>query len=308
MVYQSNWIPNANIVRHSGSPIPQEMVFLAAPPPEIGKIISAESTLGAVKKKESPFSQFSNAINGAIFGGFLGALVSAFIPKLAVIIIIIGAIIGIIVYIEKVPNRFSYVGEQGIALYTITNHSSPSSEMKIDILCFQQVKNLYTSQTRRYYNHSYTSTSYRYEFEKTVGNSYIINGSHHSENQLPPDDNHWHFASAAESAWTVYLLPIANDHLNRLGYVDFPFQSPEQLQSIRIGDGWMEFVMKNGTSQRATVADMKDIKLGAGHFQFNHKDAKWWSGKGKYSFDYSNIANAQMFLICLDRLTGIRWN
>jgi DnaJ-class molecular chaperone len=65
--------------------------------------------------------------------------------------------------------------------------------------------------------------------------------------------------------------------------------------------------MKGGMSQRVQVVDMREITLGNGVFQFKHKDAQWWSGKGKYTFTYKNIPNANLFLIYLDRLTGIRW-
>jgi hypothetical protein len=70
----------------------------------------------------------------------------------------------------------------------------------------------------------------------------------------------------------------------------------------------MEFVTKKDGAQRVMVADMRDILLGSGTFQFKHQDSRWWSGKGKYSFQYSNIPNANVFLICLKQFAGISWN
>ena len=79
-------------------------------------------------------------------------------------------------------------------------------------------------------------------------------------------------------------------------------------KAVRIGSGFLEFVLKNGSTQRVEVADMKNISLGGGTFQFLHKDSRWWSGKGKYAFSYAQLPNAKLFLLCLDRLVGIRWS
>ena len=42
---QSKWIPGKDITRHSGNPIPNDLDFFIPPPLEIGKVISADSTL-----------------------------------------------------------------------------------------------------------------------------------------------------------------------------------------------------------------------------------------------------------------------
>jgi hypothetical protein len=52
---------------------------------------------------------------------------------------------------------------------------------------------------------------------------------------------------------------------------------------------------------------MQDITLGSGTFQFKHQDSRWWSGKGKFSFEYGNIPNARIFMICLKELADIYW-
>ncbi|MBD1923723.1 hypothetical protein H6F77_22020 [Microcoleus sp. FACHB-831] len=48
-------------------------------------------------------------------------------------------------------------------------------------------------------------------------------------------------------------------------------------------------MLKDGTTQQAAITGMKGVKLSEGVFQFTHKDARWWSGRGKYSFTYGNI-------------------
>jgi hypothetical protein len=212
---------------------------------------------------------------------------------------------GVIAYYHlKFSHCCSYVGEQGIAIYRI--RGSRSAKVNTQMLLFKEATNLYTSQTRNYYNGAYSGTTYSYNWILTNRQKFVLSGSHGAEKGVPGYMNEWHCANAGENAWNNTLLPAINDQLNRLGYVEFPIQG--NPQAVRIGDGFMEFVTKNGSVTRCEGTDMKDITLGGGTFKFNHKDATWWSGKGKFSFTYSNIPNARLFLICLERLMGIRWN
>ncbi|VEP11392.1 conserved hypothetical protein [Hyella patelloides LEGE 07179] len=115
----------------------------------------------------------------------------------------------------------------------------------------------------------------------------------------------WHFADSAEAAWSSYCLKNLSNQLKKLGYVEFPLVG--NPRSVRVGMGFLEFLLKDHSTQRVAVSDMKNISLGRGVFRFNHKDAGWF-GKGNYSFSYAKLPNARLFLICLDRLVGISWS
>jgi hypothetical protein len=305
MTYQSVWIPGNDLKRHSGSDIPRDMNFFIVPPYEIGKVISAE---GSLKDSQNSRWTLSRILTYLAFGiiGFLSvAIIPPMLRALGIWAIIpIGIMIGIayLFYQERLTQNCSYVGERGISLHILKNKTAIP---KTEVLCFQDATNLYTSQTRSYTNGIYTGTSYDYRWEKTSGQNYRIAGHYYSEKGSPEDIDRFHFAIASEWAWSIYLLQNAEQQLERMGYVEFPMKG--RLQAVRIGNGFMEFVDRDG-AQRVMVTDMKDITLGSGQFNFKHRDAKWWSGKGKYSFNYSNIPNAKLFLICLEKLTGIRWN
>jgi hypothetical protein len=49
------------------------------------------------------------------------------------------------------------------------------------------------------------------------------------------------------------------------------------------------------------------LNLSQGRFHITHKDAGWFSRKGKFSFSYSTMANARLFLLAIDKLMGIRF-
>lgn len=240
-----------------------------------------------------------------LLAGLLGAGISWLITSLASLAGIIGIMAVLIAcWRTQFFHRCSYVGEDGIAIYTLKGDRHASA--KAEILRFQDATNLYKFQIRNYTNFIYTGTSYSYKFKQKSGKPFELSGRHYNSRGWPQDKNAWHLANAAEAAWSNYLLPVVNEQLERLGYIEFPMEG--QLQAVRVGSAFMEFVLKDGVVQRVQVADMKDIMLGSGKFHFAHKDANWWFGKGSYSFYYGDIPNAKLFLLCVKRLTGIAWN
>ncbi len=301
MTHQSVWTPGADLTRHAGSPIPPERDFFVAPPLEIGQVLSAESTL---KTSTQPVSTPLRIII-CLLAGLLGAGISWRLTASAIFTGIIGSLAVLIAYRKTFFFHYcSYVGKNGIATYAIKGDRHASAKAKI--LRFQDATNLYTSQTRHYRNFFYNGTSYSYRFEQKPGKPFELGGTYYSRRGWPKDKDDWHLANAAEAAWSNYLLPLVDGQLERLEYIEFPIEG--YLQAVRVGSAFMEFVMKDGVVERAQVADMKNITLGSGVFHFAHKDAHWWSGKGSYSFNYSNIPNARLFLLCLKRQTGIAWN
>jgi hypothetical protein len=309
MTYQSVWIPGKDVKRYSGSDIPQDMNFFIVPPYEIGQVISAEGSLKGFKNTRWSFSRISTYLMYGFMGVLAGLLVFSIILSLLrrfdIWLLIVLGIIGGLAYLfyqEKMTERCSFVGEKGISIH-ILKHKSAIPKTKI--LCFQDATNLYTSQTRNYVNGIYTGTSYDYKWEKLKGRNYRIAGHYYSEKGSPEDKDPFHFAIAAELAWIAHLLQNVEHQLDRLGYVEFLMKG--KIQAVRIGHGFMEFVDKEG-AHRVMISDMREITINSRICNFQHKDAKWWSGKGNYSFFYGTIPNARLFRICLERLTGIRWS
>lgn len=305
MTAQTSWTPTKNVVRHTGSPLKPEMDFFATPPLEIGTIISAESTLVSaeqlIRTRTRQKACCLWGLGGVLCGGFIALVVE--LPLL--MCVLVGAAFGIggAILTTQFFYQCSYVGELGIALYSLRGNRA--AEPKAQIFCFKDGKNLYTQQTRNYYNGIYTGTNYKYWWPRLSDSEFKLEGTYRNKDGNPPENDLYHFANAAEGSWSIHLLQVVNEQLNQRGYVEFPIKSA--LNAVRIGPGFMEFEERNGMSQRVEVVDMKDIRLGSGIFQFKHKDSTWWSGKGKYSFAYKTIPNARLFLICLDRLTGIHW-
>ncbi len=305
--WRSQWVPKGGITRHTGSPIPPEMDFFVVPPPDIGKILSADSTLTTLQQP----LPLGIRLLIALAVGLVMAVATFFaiaplqLDLMLPLILGIGGLVGLLAYFSiQFSHRCSFVGDSGIVEYRI--RGSRSSTPRKRLLYFSNAKELYTSQVRNYSRQTYTDTSYDYTWICNTGKPFRLRGRFKSYEGWPKEGDAWHFANAAEFAWSAYLLQFANQQLEQVGYVEFPLKS--NPKAVRVGDGYIAFQLKDGSTQQASVQDMKDISLDGGRFQFTHKDARWWSGKGKYAFTYSTIPNARLFLLCLDRLARISWD
>lgn len=305
----SQWQPQEGVTNHAGNPIATDADFFAPPLPEIGTVLSADTTLRASQEPMPLGLQILSILLGTLVcGGIAYVLITALIADRdawVLFFIFLAAVIpGFVIYSKvRFAHRCSYVGEFGIAEFKISG--SRDSKTKMELLEFISAKELFTSQTRNYYNGIYTGTDYNYRWEKRDGSKFHLIGHYHSKKDCPKDSDRWHFARAAEAAWSHYCLQALNTQVEELGYVEFAMTG--NPKAVRVGSGFLEFVTKNGESQRVEVADMKNISLDQGLFHFGHKDARWWSGKGKYSFAWAKLPNAKLFLLCLDSLAGIRW-
>ncbi|MGD1908688.1 MAG: hypothetical protein ACFB0C_22260 [Leptolyngbyaceae cyanobacterium] len=300
------WTPPAGVTRHAGTAIPEEMDFFAGPPAEIGAVMTADSTLKTSSEPLSPPARIGWAV---LIGAIIAAVVWGFLTFLSIelsltIPLVIVAIIAVLAYMGMgFKGQCSFVGDRGIAEFTLqgSRRNPPTAR----VLTFQTAAHLYTRQTRRFRNGAYQGTRYSYTWTQRDAPNHGITGNYHSKEGNPREDDPWHFANSAESTWTTYLLKFANQDMGQRGYIEFPMAGNPQI--VRVGKGFLEFVTQKGETQRALVSDMRDIKLHSGRFQFKHQDARWWSGKGKYSFAYSSMPNAKLFLMCLDQLAGVRW-
>ena len=75
---------------------------------------------------------------------------------------------------------------------------------------------------------------------------------------------------------------------------------------LRVGPGFLEFHF-GGEPVKVTKEEIASVSLGGGYFSFKHKDAKWFSGAGKFRFRYGGMGNGKVFILALDKLMGYRW-
>ncbi|CAN1212821.1 hypothetical protein TUMEXPCC7403_21630 [Tumidithrix helvetica PCC 7403] len=315
----SKWVPPEGVKRHSGKTIPPQFDFFVPPPSEIGRVLTADSSL---KISDQPMSLINRLIASVVVSGLVlvGVWIVFFLTRLFApglsdlfgnfgFFAFVGGTAALLFGIFAFnafgfsPNC-TYVGDRGITKISLKR--SRQATPQIELLKFEDAVNLYTSQTRHYkqaVTPKYLSTTYSYSWTLPTGKSFKLEGEHYHQGNRPFDDHPWYFAKSAEFAWTNYLLPWADQYFARSGYVEFPMGGDPQ--AVRVGQGFLEFVLKNGSTQRANVSDMQELSLEDGLFYFIHRDTKSWSTKGRYLFRYCDMPNARLFQVCLKNLAGI---
>ncbi|MGC4003225.1 MAG: hypothetical protein QM811_08855, partial [Pirellulales bacterium] len=277
--------------------------FFAAPPPEIGELVSADTTL---RTHKNPLGWGTRISIGAslvviIIGVAFWIASGQRRPADRTAFQVIGALIalgvfGIAIYVTRFKAVCSYVGKNGMARFTL--HGSRESIPSTELLLFNTVSELHSSQTRHFYNGVYTGTNYVYTWNDPNGVVRLkLSGTYRGKDSPPKQGDAWFLAESGERAWSLYFLEHANKQLQHLGFIEF---AVDRKRRLRIGPGFIEFHFVR--SPRVEAQDMAAISLSGGQFSFKHKDAKWYSFSGKYSFEYGAMANARVFLMALDSL------
>jgi hypothetical protein len=285
-----------------------EYELFAEAPPQIGKVVSVESTLKA-GRRELPIQTrvlMAGLPAFVVSCGLLWAadrVRSADRAPLMLMAPIVGLLIGAIVwYFSRFSHRCTFVGESGIALFHLRGHreARPTAQ----VLVWSEASELRAAQTRHFYNGIYTGTSYEYRWTDAQGRLMVrLNGKYMGRDGPPKPLDPYHFAAAAEVSWSIHYLARAQEQLKREGSIAFRVDG---RRVVRVGPGFMEFHF-GGEPVRITADEIATVSLDSGTFAFKHKDAKWYSSAGKFNFQYGQMANGKVFFLALDKLMGYRW-
>ena len=294
---------------HCGTPRDPGFELFAAPPPEIGQVLSADSTLRAGKDGLSPAIRLILiALSAGVGVGFIAWAfqnVSAQMrpgPILAGLVTT-GMLPLLTWHFTRFAPKSTFVSREG--LYEAKLKGTRGGPIVDRTLLFRDAAELITGQTRHYTNGVYTGTTYEYKWINFQGQPIFgLSGRYRSSKGTPKPGHAFYFGAAGELAWSRHYLERAAEQLDKEGAITFRVDAKRML---RVGPGFMEFHF-GGDPQRVTCEDIAKVTLGGGQFSFKHKDAKWYASQGKFNFNYSKMANARVFLLALERLMGYRWS
>ena len=308
---QSDWLPPDDVTAHNGEPIDRTRDFFQPPPAEIGKVLTAHSTL--VRGKE-PYSLggrlmivlFAPALilaigylitgDGPQYGNTIGPLIP--MAVVAVIAFAVGW------YYTGFSQTCSYVGEEGLARYVLKGPKA-TTPVTPEVFPFQQASELRTAQTRNFYNGVYTGTTYHFTWTDPTGSKrFKLSGNYRSKEGTPKKDDKFWLGRSAEGAWNMRQSAALQKELEAKGYCQFNLGGGD---FVRVGPGFFEFGMK-GEVARINAEEIKTLNLSDGRFVIHSKDAKWFSRAGKFSFQYGKMANAQLFLYAMEKLSGFTFS
>jgi hypothetical protein len=199
----------------------------------------------------------------------------------------------------------TYLGEEGAAIYSFTG-----DPMKLEsvVFPFSTAEYLRTTQTRHFTNGFYQRTDYTFIWTDANGaKCFLLQGSYDDQKMIGPG-NRILLARACELFWTYHLYARAQRMLSLGGTVQFPLLGND---FVRVGMGYLE-LQQGGKSIHFEAADIAQMTIERGVFTLRRKDAK--SGflgigaSGTFQLEYSNLANARLFLLLLKQFGGIEVN
>ncbi len=300
------WTPAPDIVDHLDCAISPSWDFFAPPPENIGRLYTAASTL---TKEEEPWSMASRAM---LAGGiFLVCTVITFGIGIAfqwdpVAYLVVGPAIGgvgglIAWFCTSFEHAVTYVGEEGCA--RIWCGGDRDSISAVEIFRFETAAELRTAETRHYKNGIYQHTSFSFDWTNQAGSSvYNISGSHGVEFGTPPAETDYAYANKAELAWSQYMFAKLIEPITRGGFTQFNLSGGDW---VRVGNRFLEFNI-GGTTERVRTEDLLSDEIANGWLKMKRKDAVegWFANTGVFEFAYSDLANAQLFLMLYGRFAA----
>jgi hypothetical protein len=302
------WEPGEDVKNHSGADLSGKDDFFVPPPAEIGEVVSATTSLRRGTEPMAPGARLTLAIAVGTVGLIIGLVIAVNLKtpfwQLFWPVVLGGIALGIALLATTFKHNCTYVGQEGVSRFTCSGHREQASE---DTFLFADASELRTSQTRHYTNGVYTHTAYNFTWTDVGGRvRFVINGSHKSEGNTPPTRHQFHFATAAERAWTIYLLMQVQAQIKLGGTIYFGLGGKNW---VRLGKELIKLHM-NGETTECYADEIAQVRIEQGQVQVRRKDAKegWFSSRGVYKFPYGSLANAQLFIILMSELVGVPIN
>jgi hypothetical protein len=132
-----------------------------------------------------------------------------------------------------------------------------------------------------------------------------LGGSSYNAMDRPTNDDPYHFALAAETAWSKYMLDAVNQELKRTGSYRFNLKGSNYVMT---GPGFIDLSI-GGQKVRCMVDEIAKVELIQGVVSVRRKDAEdgllGIGSTGTFKFNYSDLANGRVFMMLLDQLVGI---
>jgi hypothetical protein len=299
--------PEATWTDHGGQPVQGDANFFAPPPPAIGTVLSAWTTL---RKGKKPLSGVVLALLiltavGVEAAGVVAGLTLTDQPGPRTLCIMAGLpVLGLVVIFALAGycKHCTYVGDQGVARFQLYGRSDRPQE---EVMLFRDARELRVLLEEWFQNGLYSKTNYTYEWKDAQGKGcFRVAGAHTARKELPVSTDPYRFARAAEAAWTAYLLPRARALLERGRTVRFPLTRGRWL-GIRKG----ALVLCTGKEEEAWVADeleALDVAQDTASFRLRGvRRGLIFNSAGEFKFQTSKMANTQLFFVLVAEELGL---
>jgi hypothetical protein len=304
------WTPPSSLVNHGGEVLTDQVRFFGSPPAEIGQLLSAHSSMGPdlKGKKRDGYGTFNNWLQALIWA-FMAGMFSWFILSLAtgneILATVLAWLLAAFVVWRTLqkdvglePATCTFVGTQGLAQYTWDKDESKRQTPLV--VRFQDVTELRTLETRQFVNNAYLHTTYIYQWSKGATAKFAVGGVYRDQKGTPPAKDRYHFALAAEHAWTVFMLDHTLQQLTQGQSVNFEMKNGDTLT---LSTDAIELKRK-GETIRLGYEDVPQLSVHQGVMTLSSKDTtrSFFGTTGVYSFKYHDVPNAQLLLLLFNTI------
>ena len=314
------WTPPSQVTEHTGEPLARNLDFFAAPPPEIGAIRTAHTSLKTGMRQRPGALRVTLAlVAGAV--GFLLTLGFDYLTKILFVVsemtrtpVIFWELLFVPLwaYLGWRKSGFkhfcTFAGEKGCAHFQCEQERANLT--RNSYFLFKDASALSTSLTRRTKNGVYNGTTFYFHWYAPSSKNpiYSITGNHMADSKTPPPGNFYNFARAVESAWYRFATPAIDAEFAQKGSVKF--YMGHNCWSV-LGPGYIQFVDEHGKVSRCGAEEIGSARLFDGQLTIRRKDAKrsffdLFNSEGVFGFPYGAIHNARLFLYLFEKSLGVR--
>jgi len=297
----STWLPEADAKNYYGHPIPSDWDFFVAPPPEIGTVIGAQSSLTAGVE---PGPVTRHRVRCTALGVGIVALVWFLfyfadwkpeqLPGFYMTGVVSATVFAIIIWLCAKPSYVcSYVGAQGVAYFAC--YGRRDHLVRSEVFRFEDATELRTKLRSIYVNFAYLHTHYVYVWTDSNHRvRYKLAGRHYAKNGLPQNQQESYvFARVAEVAWTNHLMERNIASIHEGGVVEF---NAGRKRRVSVGYDFLEI-----SGERFEHGDI-DVAVHRGIITFKRTRPRpgLFGRKTICSVAYGDFANVRAFLALLE--------
>ena len=272
---ESKWAPPPGVTDHEGNPLPPDREFAAAPPAEIGPVLTAWSTVSSAKAVWPTWLRLVRCLS---VGGAVIAAAELFAwwqwrgdageePRNIVrgIALTVGPVVTLLTaWGTRWLERCTYVGRDGAAEFTHTG-----GPVRGKLLRFADVANLKAHLVDVYYNGFYSGSRVGYTWLDAAGKTMLrVRGAYYRSSKPQPQSRHV-YAHAIERAWTEHVLGRCLAEIERTGSAKFVV---DRRRTIAVGEGFVE-ITKGSKTDRIGRNRLKSAGVEEGTFKVRTTEA-----------------------------------
>jgi hypothetical protein len=288
--------------------------FFAPPPPEVGPVIHAWTTLEVGDFVWPTWLRMALYAALTLVAGFFAIRLTDLLlddtsrdvwVKHAIVWALAGMGGLAALWLVKSPrsvHECSYVGRDGVAVFTLRSGRRVRTKQ---LMAFSSADGLYRSDVHQYLNHIvYGGTSFSFEWCDAEGRRLIDWCGGHTEKDRAPRPNSLHnLATATEAAWNAHRLRRAATELAADGYTSFRVGSKNILRAIiRVGPGIVEIATGRERVTRLTPAQVKEFRVAPWRLMIHTQEASLLGSRGKFDFASANVADLAVLMTLADRV------